>query len=270
MNQREKKRNRRGMEYRMPGNDEFDSICEEILRNGGGVVIEETSIFITPTNFREEVGQPTVMNFLFDASGSMQEFYGVLATEFNQTMIPGLEGASKRNTRYLRLGATLFAENRLPLWNGFRSVKEAKERLLTKEMFYDKKVGSNTALYQAMISGLVWTGEAVKRLKKERAAKGILIVLTDGANNLPPRNSSEVLRLTQAIKNKAEILPCLAYFKTDEGLTREQFNLMAQNTGFISLGYYEIAPKSKGKEERQRSFRHQFGLLSSQSEKMVR
>jgi hypothetical protein len=180
-------------------------------------------------------------------------------------MIPSLREASKRYKGGLRVDCLLFSGELVPAWVGFKTLDELGANPLKRQMLNHPNLQSNTALFGAMRAGLLWTAAAMQHMHKEAGhfPKGNILVLTDGANNCQPTDASAIRNAFNEIGEKfsRNITATVGFFKTDDGLTREQFNAMIAQTGFSGGGFHEIA-NGKNIHDRRASFRHEFGIWS--------
>jgi hypothetical protein len=219
-----------------------------------------------------EVGKPIIFDIILDITGSMEDYYDELVDCFNKIMIPALKGASERYKGPLRIGCMLFSEQMVPAWEGFKTLDELGAAPLKRKMLDQPGLQSWTALYGAMRAGVLWTAAAMEHMREvsegEVVPQGKIIVLTDGANNKPPMSESAVSSAFESLGRieRRNLQALIGFFKTDQGLTKKQFDDMAKKTGFTGLGFYEITKGGKI-EDRRKSFRHQFGIFSSASTK---
>lgn len=224
----------------------------------------------TQTDRRKESGQPIILDFILDITGSMVDFYDVLMDCFNDIMIPSLKEAGRRYKGPMRIGCLLFSEKMVPAWEGFRTLDQLGAKPLKRGMLNQPGLQGWTALYGAMRAGVLWTAAAMDHLYETspggEVCKGKVIVLTDGANNKPPMEESAVTNALDEIGriNRRNLQAMVGFFKTDDGLTQSQFETMVKKTGFQGLGFYEIA-RGGSLEEQRASFRHNFEIFSSQA-----
>jgi hypothetical protein len=224
----------------------------------------------TPPIRGKESGQPIIFDFILDITGSMVKFYDELVDCFNDIMIPSLKEAGRRYKGPMRIGCLLFSEKMVPAWQGFRTLGELESKPLKRSMLNQPGLQSWTALYGAMRAGVLWTAAAMDHMQENskggEVSKGKIIVLTDGANNKPPMEETAVTDALGDIGriNRRNLQSMVGFFKTDDGLTRPQFEAMAEKTGFQGLGFYEIA-RGGSLEEQRSSFRHYFKIFSSQA-----
>ncbi|GEM_PF-772956 len=238
----------------------------------------------TPMDRRSESGQPIFFDVILDISGSMSEFYDELVSCFNEIMIPSLAGAAHRYKGPMRLGCLLFSKELVPAWRGFKSLKELGKKPLKRATLNQPGLQSTTALYGAMTAGILWTAAAMDHMRENgrgESPKSKIIVLTDGANNEPPKEEVAVVKALDSIgtKNRQALMgfgmddegkpkngKVIGFFDTGSkagGLTKSQFNTMVAATMFHGNGFYEIATGGTP-EERQATFRHHFQIFSSQ------
>ncbi|EKE15774.1 MAG: hypothetical protein ACD_11C00106G0014 [uncultured bacterium] len=223
----------------------------------------------TKIDHRKETGKPIIFNVILDISGSMDDYYKELINGFNSVMIPSLKQASERARGPMRLGCLLFSEKLVPAWRGFKTLEELGTEPLSLNMFDQPGLKGRTALYGAMRSGIIWTASAMEHLRQNSRGsipQGKIIILTDGANNENPLDEASVSTAFNGIEkiDAKNLQPVIGFFNTSDGLTKEQFEIMVKKTGFTGLGFYDIA-RGKNMKEKQASFRHQFGIFSSQA-----
>lgn len=219
----------------------------------------------TPLNRKEENMQLIVVDALFDFSGSMKDYYAELVACFNEILLPGLLGASRKQVAAARLGTLFFSDKIVRPWEGFRSLDEIATRPLSRSDYSVAGLGGMTALYRTLIESLQRTDNFSKAVRKGNARPTRKIMaLTDGANNLSPQNPSEVSEAIKRFKpGKADVIS-LAYFKTSDGLSEREFKDMARATG-VTHTYFADLTAGGNIETRRKNFRHHFGIFSSQS-----
>ena len=232
-------------------------------------VRDNPSLRAAPMKYGKEIGQPIIFDVILDISGSMELFYDELVDCFNDILIPSLKEAGERYKGSTRVGCLLFSEKLIPAWYGYKDLADLGKKPLKKAMLEQDGLRGYTALYGAMRTGILWTAATMEYMHKNgrgEMPKGKIIVLSDGANNREPRETASVIKSINSIdklyaKNLQRVI---GFFNTDDGLTRDQFNVMAKETGFEGLGFYEIAKGVSDKEKRA-SFRHHFKIFSSQA-----
>jgi hypothetical protein len=180
-------------------------------------------------------------------------------------MLPSLSQVKEKYAKTLRIGSFVFSDEIVPVWNGFKSINSALRYPLSMSTI--KKTGNKrTALYRTMIKCLGQSANAANQANKSGdpsvPAKIKICILTDGANNLDPHDENTVKQITSQIQDKNQVQLVLAYFKTDDGLSIDQFNAMAKATGFDHKTYYFDITEGKNVDERARNFRRFFGILS--------
>lgn len=245
---------------KLPTVEEFRKQCtvEELLNSPPEQIV-------TPIRKGSEPKPPILMNFLFDASGSMGELYGEMVSSFNEIVVPSLHNVSGRTKSALRIGGVLFSDKIVPMWHGFRALDQLGDRPLEHKMFNRDGLGGQTALYRTMIVGLKLTAQTAAFLTKNtrQASSSRTVVFTDGANNLDPRDPGEVRRLTGIIRNPKMHQTVLVYFKTGQGLNPDDFARMVKDTGFSDSMYFDLLAAGKNIERVRKEFRYSIGLFSS-------
>lgn len=214
-----------------------------------------------PMDYRSEIGQPLILNIILDISLSMENFYDELIEDFNDVIILTLKEISQHYRRPLRIGCLLFSEKLVPAWKGFKNIRGFGSIRLNKSKLDRKGLQGTTALYQAMISGVLWTVAAMERMHETGQGefpKGNVLIVTDGSNNEIPREERAVRNALDSIGklNSRNLKTSIIFLNTDDGLTKEQFGEMCQKTGFNPVGFLEIKLGSN-REERKISFRRQ-------------
>lgn len=217
-----------------------------------------------------ETNQRIIMNIGIDVSGSTQELWGEMTECFNGIMMPSFEQVVQKYNRVLRVGAVVFSEKIVPIWDGFQDIKtitgsnSGKGHNLTTGIIKQADNGK-TALYRTMIQCLKYSATAARYLDNSQPpgnpAKIKICILTDGANNMDPLKSAAVKEITDLITDRRQVQLVLAYFNTNDGLTNDQFQAMAKATGFNDAPYYFDQVKGN-KEERARHFRRFFKIIS--------
>lgn len=219
----------------------------------------------TPLSEKEKNRPLTVVDTVFDFSGSMEAYYAVLIECFTDIFLPGLLGASRKQVAAVRLGTMFFSDEIVKPWNGFLSLDEVSARPLTKADYTKAGLMGGTALYRALIESMNRTNQFCSAIRKGTAPPTRKIMaLTDGANNLAPRNPSDVFNAIKIFRPTKNDMVSLAYFKTKEGLSEREFKEMAKATG-VTQTYFADLTNSRNIEESRRNFRHHFGIFSSQT-----
>jgi len=207
--------------------------------------------------------------FAKDISGSMNLALRQEVDSFNETMIPGLMGVEKVKRRTIRASVTTFAEKIRPIRPGLLTLSELKSAPLTVGELLALPNRGATSLYQAMISSIRFLERREKMMfaRKElnHPMKKIVVISTDGANNMPPLYASAVLaereRVLSLIQGR-NARDCwqfvLAYFDTDGGLTKSKFGQICKDTGFE--GYF--FDRCDSNMTPQQMFRHNFDFFS--------
>lgn len=193
--------------------------------------------------------------FALDASGSMDPVQKDVIREFNETIIPALEGASAKTRQAILVAGLAFDDRVWPLWNGFLKLDQVP-KLTSKEY----RAGGATALHQAMLDALSVSSVFSSRVISETNTppKVIVVVLSDGANNCAPANPKDVRDVASKLSKEIFVL-AFAGFETYEGV---DFRQIAKETGFAAV--HEVKLQANETEaEKQRRFRHLIGTLSS-------
>lgn len=241
--------------FRLPSNEEFIQMY--------GKKPAERESNVDPINKKTETGEAMIFDFGMDVSGSMGKFYDTLVDCFNNIMIPGLLGGAERYKSAMRVGGFIFSDDIIPLWDKFREISKLGNSPFKRSAIDQVRPDGMTALYRAMILGLKYTARAVGKMIEGTNAKpkARVCILTDGANNLEPKDASEVRKITRLIKNQREFQTVLVYFNTDGGLSRNGFESMAIETGFMETYYFDLQ-QGKTDEEKKQLFRNYFDVFS--------
>jgi hypothetical protein len=196
----------------------------------------------TPTEYKSEMGQPVIFNFILDFSVSTRDFHAELIDGFNGAIIPSLEDVSRRYKGPLRVGCLLFSKRLIPAWWGFKSLKELGPNPLKKSMIFQKELRDLSALYRAMRSGTLWAAAAMSYMRENgrgEVPRGKVIVFTDGVNNLYPKRETTIAKTLDNLENlvKKNLSKNVVFLNTDKGLTAGQFEKMCELTGFLPNGF---------------------------------
>lgn len=204
-----------------------------------------------------ETDDVTIIMFILDDSGSMDVVRMLLIETFNEIMVDGLRGASKRTANTIVIGGLKFSRHSAPLWGGgFKKLQELPQ-LTTRDYQAD---GGSTNLYQAMLDGITAAGAYATQVFQETGTppKVIIIPLTDGADNVHEASSDDVLAVTNGLSRELWKLPC-AVFETGERVDGRQ---IARDSGFDVFEFKKSPGETK--DDVKRRFRHMMGTLSSQ------
>lgn len=202
--------------------------------------------YVTPFNRTKESGdEPKLVSLLADCSDSMNAVLGMLAIAISRDFLGALYGVNKRDRKVLRVHADAFSYGFNPLWKGFRALWDGLGENPVKESeLYGEGLGGQTALYQSSMLAfghLVTASDLLARQMNTRA-KSVLIVLTDGANNLAPEGTDGTSRVRQAFtheQDRVEVRKVLAYFKTEGGLNKRAFGRAAAQCRFDEVFFFD-------------------------------
>lgn len=232
---------------------------------------KENGIHVKPLK-EDERNQRIIMNIGIDVSGSTQELWGEMTECFNGIMMPSFQQVARHYRKVLRIGAVVFSEKIIPIWDGFEDVETitgsngGKREKLTENIIRQAQNGQ-TALYRTMIQCLKYSATAKRHLDDSKIsgnpAKIKICILTDGANNMVPLDAAEVKEIANLITDRRQIQLVLAYFKTKDGLSFDEFQAMTKATGFDDNPYY-FDTSHGTKEERAKKFRRFFEIVSQQ------
>ncbi|MFZ2193312.1 MAG: hypothetical protein WAV31_03635 [Candidatus Moraniibacteriota bacterium] len=204
-----------------------------------------------------ETDDVTIIMFILDDSGSMGVVRTLLIETFNEIMVEGLRGASKKTANTIVIGGLKFSRRVEPLWGGgFKKLQELP--LLTTNEY--QAGGGSTNLYKAMLDGVTAAGAYATQVFQETGTppKVIVIPLTDGADNVREVSPDDVLAVTSGLSRELWKLPC-AVFETGERVDGKQ---IAQDSGFDVFEFKQQPGETK--DDVKRRFRHMMGTLSSQ------
>lgn len=218
-----------------------------------------------------EKDQRIIMNIAIDVSGSTQELWPEMTSCFNEVMMESFRQTAEMSKKVLRVGAVVFSEKIIPIWEGFEDAKTItsdRRKKLTEDIIRKAHNGTSadTALYRTMIECLRHSATAARILDDDPKYKGNptkinICVVTDGANNLEPLDAGAVREITDLITDRDQVQLVLAYFATEHGLSHEKFQAMTKMTGFSDNPYYFNVHRGTV-EERARAFRHFFNIIS--------
>lgn len=200
----------------------------------------------------------TIIMFVIDESPSMSEVRQLLIDTFNEVMIEGLKGSSKKTANTIIVGGLSFSTRIKPMWGG--GFKKLQELSLLTLRDYDPDSGSATNFYQAVLDGLTGASAYATQVFQETGTppKVIVVPLTDGADNCHQAKPEDVLAVVSSLSREIYKFP-LVVFETYERVDGEQ---IALQTGF-DLFHSKKEPGETDDDVRRR-FRHMMGTLSSQ------
>lgn len=162
-----------------------------------------------------------VVYFILDRSPSMDPVAALLRKGFNADFVPAVKEAREDDISALRLGGLSFSDDITPIWQvqGGNSLHKLDElpQLTTSE--FDPERGWGTALHKAILDG---TAIAMRYAGELQRDTGIdvdvdIVILSDGANNYPPRATDDVRRVITG-RDKSRVRYVLFYFETEHGL----------------------------------------------------
>ncbi|MFA5124620.1 MAG: vWA domain-containing protein [Patescibacteria group bacterium] len=198
-----------------------------------------------------------VIEFILDASPSMEEVADLLIETFNEVMIEGLRGSSKKTANAIVIGGIAFSRDIRSLFGGGFVRLEELPKLTKRE--YNPSNGSSTNLYQALLDGITAASAYGLQVLQENSTppKIIVICLTDGGDNCHQADPADVKTLTETMSRELCKFP-LAVFETYERVDCQQ---IAGATGFEAHNFKKQPGETK--EDLQRRFRHMMGTMSS-------
>jgi hypothetical protein len=220
----------------------------------------------TPMNYRSEIGQPIIINVILNISASTEKFHNELMDCFNHIILPSFREISQRYRGAIRIGCLLFSSRLIPAWYGYKTLDEIGSQPLKRDLFERKGLQSGTALYRAMQTGIFWTAAAMERMRdtgEGEVPKGKIIVISDGANDKPPKRELTVKKALDSIEslNYRNIQLAIVFLNTVNGLdNKEQFENICQQTGFAQTGSIEIS-SDVNRDQRILSFHNQIRNL---------
>lgn len=199
-----------------------------------------------------------IIMFAIDRSPSMLGVRQILIDAFNELLIDGLRGASKKTANTIVVGGLTFSSDVTPLWGGgFKKLQEVPRLTLND---YDPDAGRATALYQGQLDALTAASAYAAQVFQETGTmpRVIVVGMSDGANNVSGVKASDVLAITSSLSREICKLPFVV-FETYEHVDGKQ---IAQDTGFEVFESKKLPGESD--EDVKRRFRHMMGTLSSQ------
>jgi len=204
-------------------------------------------MYVTPfkqLSGREKKSIPILLNFLIDASGSMDPIKGTLAKAINEDFLGAMSNVNKAERSVLRVHAEAFSYESRHLWNGFKALWELGESPVSESDLNGEGLGGETALYKytkTAFGHLVQASNTLA-LQMNMRAKSKLIVLTDGANNLEPLGAQGISQVRAAFafpQERVEVQKILAYFKTRGGVDKEAIKKSAAQCRFDELYVFD-------------------------------
>jgi hypothetical protein len=221
---------------------------------------------VTPIDNKEPLGEPILVNYLLDVSGSMALIKQELIDSFNTDCLGTLYNANEKDKKVIRVEASVFAAEFLPLWYGYKALSELSESPtnITQTSGRNLGLGNRTALYASILKGYGRLVSAAKSFAqgsaKNRMIQGKLIVLTDGANNLAPYEADEVKKVINWREPEVKVEKTLVYFATSDGLDRATFKAMAIGCGFDHAFFFD--EHGRDHTSQQRALRHLMNIFS--------
>lgn len=199
----------------------------------------------------------TAVFLAVDASPSMEPVRDLLIETVNEVMIAGLKGASKKSASAVVVGGLAFSTDIWPLWKGGFHHLDQMPDLTQNE--YDPSQGHLTNLYQAMMDGITGlTAHTIDIFQQTGTPpKGIVVVLTDGANNTGRCSSDQVRALTNGLSRELYTFAA-AVFETNEPVDG---NKIARDSGFQVFDFKKGVNETV--DDVKKRFRHMIGVLSS-------
>ncbi|MFA5962066.1 MAG: hypothetical protein WC848_05270 [Parcubacteria group bacterium] len=199
-----------------------------------------------------------IMFFCIDRSPSMKDVRDVLIETFNEVMIDGLRGASKKTTKTIIIGGLSFSSDITPLWGG--GFKRLEDLPYLTHADYDPEAGSATNQYQAQVYAITAACAQATDVFSQTGTppKVIIVGLGDGADNVGRAKASSVKTLVDGLSRELFQFP-FAVFETWEKVDGRK---IAKDTGFDVFEFKKVAGETT--EDIQRRFRHMIGTLSSQ------
>jgi hypothetical protein len=207
-----------------------------------------------------------VVFFVIDASPSMEPVAQLLRDGFNNDFVPAVKDAREDDTSALRIGGLAFDGFDLnPLWVGANGdhfhMLDQLPKLTINE--YNPQMNDGTALHRAILEGFA---QALRYAAELRTQTGIdvdidIVILTDGANNMPPISPAKV-KQTVTTRDQTRVRVVFFYFNTDWGLPDPK-EYATQKLG-ISGEQVEAFDSRAGetKQERAKRFRRLMAVMS--------
>lgn len=198
-----------------------------------------------------------VIMFCIDASPSMSPVQDLLIETFNEIMIEGLKGASKKTANAIVIGGLAFSSRIWTLWGGGFQKLQDLPKLTTKD--YDPSRGWATNLYKAQLDALTAASAYATQVLQQNGTppKVIVVTLTDGADNVAEVQATDVKTVVEGLSKELWKFPC-AVFETGERVDGKQ---IALDTGFDVFDFKMQTGETQ--DEVKRRFRHMIGTMSS-------
>jgi hypothetical protein len=224
----------------------------------------------SPLTFDEQMtgGGVRIVQFAIDASPSMSEVAQLLLEGFNQYYVPAVKEAREDDISALRIGGVAFSSDINQIWQGsdgsfFHPIDELPQ-LTQRE--YDPDRGYATALHQAILDA---TAIAVRYAADVQADTGIdpdidIVILSDGANNQPPRSASSVKQIITG-RDKSRVRYVYFYFETQWGEDDPQgYAINELGIDGEQVQVFGLKP-GETREEQAKRFRRLMNVLSKVS-----
>jgi hypothetical protein len=232
---------------------------------GSSVLINNLNGTVAPmcvggplTPDEQETDDFRLVFFVFDGSGSMDVVENEFRECVNEVLIPGiLEGAASQ-VGAIRYNGVVFRERVYPLWPGnlgWKRLKDEKLELTPTEYW----ASGSTSLNQAVLDAVTATGAYALQLMQKTGSypKCTIAVLSDGANNQPPMDASQVRVVVDGLSVELFDLMFLG-FETAE---RVDFRQVARDLGFREIQESKLQP-GEDRAALRRRLRHAMQIFS--------
>jgi hypothetical protein len=232
---------------------------------------KEKVMYITTISYFSERNNPNITNFLIDDSFSMSKIRraGFLEKAVTEIMIPALEGAAEDHQELLRISLGAFSDGKIQSLTknpGFFSLKELKKKQIIAQILGGPGLNGGTALYRSIISGIQSCKAAAEIVRGDLNCRKVtlnVVCLTDGANNDRTTSTKDVANEIRNTPGYMDLNVSLAYFKTNEAITRAQFIHIAQECGLTKNDCHFFADHGDSMDDQKLAFRTLMGTLST-------
>ena len=245
--------------------------------DGSSVVSAKASQIVAPMVRGEDVkaeelmmgGGIRVVFFVLDRSPSMEDVGDMLLSDFSNEFVPALKAAREDDTSVLRIGGISFSSDITPIWvvrdsSGKEIFFHSLDNLPTlTKADYDPSQGYSTALHAAAIEApaRAMLFAADQQNKMGTAPDIDIVIMSDGANNCAPHDSSSVKTMIQG-SDKTRVRWSFFFFETGMGLpdpksyATKELGIDGENVQIFKMKSGETA------EERRKRFRRMMRVMS--------
>lgn len=209
-----------------------------------------------------------LVNFVLDGSGSMSGVAQQLREAFTNDFVPAVQAAREDDTSALRIGGAVFSDyDPDPIWVGangdhFHALEDLPA--LTTAEYNPEMWGGLTALHHAIDKE---TKRAVRAAAELQMQTGVdvdidIIILSDGANNMEPRNPAEAKRIITGC-DRTRMRYVYFYFETGAGGQPDPRGYAINQLGIPSEQVEMfLAKPGETADERAKRFRRLMAVMS--------